>query len=145
MKLLLILFTISIKLSLIKAGYVSNFINDEQNNLNMFSIYNCNSSIQEKTVRICNFDNIINIEFQRETFRNYINGWNTSTYIGEFDSNKDIMIVQSSNFKIFAQSYLFEINFNILLIDPIKDHIITPNNFLVNFKEPLYDIYKPII
>ncbi len=63
----------------------------------------------------------------------YTLGWNTTSYLGQYDSNFDYLILRDFQTEVIMGYFNFELNFNLLLIDPdmnnelnlqnIKDHI----------------------
>ncbi len=63
-------------------------------------------------------------------------GWNTSAYMGQFDSQfdyifqKDIGWIDTPSIESF---YHFEFSFNILIIDQIDNTEISPENFIADF------------
>jgi hypothetical protein len=57
----------------------------------------------------------------------FTSGWNNSVYLGEFDTNYDHIIHRLMDFSI--DYAFFEINFNILLIEPTINFTLNESNF----------------
>ncbi len=63
-------------------------------------------------------------------------GWNTSSYLGQFDSQNDYIFHRDLGWKQAASLdsfYNFEFSFNILIIDQIDNTDISPENFAIDF------------
>jgi hypothetical protein len=68
----------------------------------------------------------------------FTSGWNTSVYLGEFDSKYDYLISRRMNLDVDDYAF-FELSFNILLIEPTNNKSLTEENFDMVVSQFLFD------
>ena len=91
-------------------------------------------------INFSSYDNKTGLKYcegQIQRAADYLNdykiGWNTSTYIGLLDSNKEFLITVGNDGKDNYASRL-KISFNFLLINPISPFTLSVENFEIYYK-----------
>ncbi len=122
----------------VQAAYRENYLFDEEINYYFMEVLNLKIGEIELKKDEFKFEKLsINFQIEDRYYQDqikarFINGWNTSFFLGEFESNQDYLL--RFRYKGRNQSYKYEINFNILLIDPIENQIFNSSDILITYK-----------
>ena len=119
----------------VSSSYRENYIADEQNIYQGLEIWELNIINQESSIDELG-EHQLEVQFQIEdkifsSNWTYVNGWNTSLYFGEFDSEKNLLL--KFGYVQRVQSYIYDLKFNLLLINPKNSNELSLDNLSITY------------